>query len=69
MGLQRNDTRNRLRQREGFQCTPSVYSFFLLNVKETLENGVLYPAKLIWQDIAFLHLVTEAGLVVCQFNK
>lgn len=28
-----------------------MYSFFLLNVKATLENGVLYPAKAIWEDI------------------
>ena len=29
----------------------SVYSFFLVNVKATLEHGVLYPAKAIWEDI------------------
>jgi hypothetical protein len=44
----------------------SVYSFFLLNVKATLDRGVLYPAKAIWEDIEFLHMVNEANLVVCK---
>jgi hypothetical protein len=51
LGMQRNDPRNRLRQEAGFSTTHSVYSFFLLNVRETLRHGVLYPAKRIWEDI------------------
>ena len=49
IGMQRDDPRNRLRQRRGFLATHSVYSFFLLNVRATLDKGVLYPAKAIWE--------------------
>ena len=49
LGMQRDDPRNRLRQRRGFLATHSVYSFFLLNVRATLDKGVLYPAKAIWE--------------------
>ena len=58
-----------MRQSAGFAVTHSVYSFFLLNVKETLRKGVLYPAKPIWEDIEFLHMVSESNLAVCKFNK
>jgi len=69
LGMQRNNPQNRLRQSSGFCCTHSVYSFFLLNVRATLDAGVLYPAKPIWEDIEFLHMVSDAGLAVCKFNK
>ena len=69
LGMQRDDPRNRLRQKEGFTTTHSVYSFFLLNVKATLDAGVLYPSKAIWEDIEFLHMVSEADLAVCKFNR
>lgn len=69
LGMQRNNPQNRLRQSSGFGCTHSVYSFFLLNVSSTLGAGVLYPAKPIWEDIEFMHMVSDAGLAVCKFNK
>jgi hypothetical protein len=55
-----------LRSSYGIAHRHSVYSFFLLNVKATLDCGVLYPAKAIWEDIEFLHMVSEANLVVCK---
>jgi hypothetical protein len=47
-----------------FQSSYSMYSFFLLNVTATVEAGLLYPPRPIWEDIEFLHMVDEAGLVV-----
>ena len=69
LGMQRMNWQNVLRQTRGFSTTHSVYSFFLLNVKETLARGLLYPAKKVWEDIEFLHMVDESDLVICKFNK
>jgi len=52
-----------------FHMTHSVYSFFLLTVEVTVSQGVLYPAKSFWEDIEFLHLVSEHNLAICKFNK
>ena len=69
LGLQRADWRHSLSKSSGFSAKHSIYSFFLLNVKETIDKGVMYPAKPIWEDIEFLHMVTEADLAICRFNK
>ena len=41
IGMQR-DT---IQQQRGFKVTHSIYSFFLLNVKATVEAGCFYPAR------------------------
>jgi len=69
LGLQRADWRHSLSKSSGFSAKHTIYSFFLLNVKETIDKGVMYPAKPIWEDIEFLHMVTEADLAICRFNK
>ena len=40
----------------------------LVNVKRTVEEDVLYPAKPYWEDIDFAHLCEEAKLVVVKCN-
>jgi len=65
IGMQR-DT---IQQQRGFKVTHSVYSFFLLNVAAAAHAGVFYPAKAIWEDIEFLHLLDEANLAVCKVSK
>jgi hypothetical protein len=44
-----------------FKVTP-VYSAFLMNVTLTVENGALFPAKPIWEDVEFAYIVKSAGL-------
>jgi hypothetical protein len=51
-----------------FKITQSVYSFFLLNVKATVEKGVLYPSINLWEDIAFNQLCREKDLLVVKCN-
>src|SRR5690606_1478755 len=46
----------------------SVYSFFLLNVKDTVSKGLFFPARPIWEDIEFNNLLDEHGLVVCKMQ-
>eukprot|EP00961_Rhodomonas_salina_P298413 3938053-Rhodomonas_salina.1 len=52
-----------------FVATHSVYSFYLLNVKATIENGVLYPPKMIWEDIEFNQLCEEKGLAIARYDR
>eukprot|EP01034_Spumella_vulgaris_P045625 gene45625-56849_t len=46
------------------KITYSVYSFFLLNVKETVRRGLFFPSRPIWEDIEFNNLLEENELVV-----
>eukprot|EP00966_Prymnesium_polylepis_P134596 3111093-Prymnesium_polylepis.2 len=36
--------------KSAFAMTHSIYSFFLLNIKVTVEAHVLYPAKSFWEE-------------------
>lgn len=45
-------------------CAYSTYSFVLLNVRDTVAAGVLYPPKKFWQDIEFNHLLEESNFIV-----
>jgi len=38
-------------------------------VKSTVHAGCFYPARPIWEDIEFLHLLDESGLAVCKTSK
>lgn len=65
IGMQRDI----IKQERGFKVTHSVYSFFLLNVASTVGSKCFYPAKPIWEDIEFLHMLDEANLAVCKVSK
>jgi len=65
IGMQRDS----IQQERGFKVTHSVYSFFLLNIAATVERGCFYPARPIWEDIEFLHLLDEAELAICKVSK
>jgi len=47
-----------------FAASPSTYSFVLLNVRDTVAAGVLYPPKKFWQDIEFNHMLEERNFIV-----
>jgi len=49
--------------------THSVYSFFWLNVKSTVERGVLYPPKTFWEDLAFNQMCEEKDMVVLKVRR
>eukprot|EP01041_Mallomonas_annulata_P001358 gene1358-2629_t len=53
---------------EPFKVSYSVYSFFLLNIKDTVANGCFFPCRPIWEDIEFNQLLDEKGLVVCKMQ-
>jgi hypothetical protein len=61
--------RDLITQERGFKVTHSIYSFFLLNVAATVKLSCFYPARPIWEDIEFLHLLDEKGLAVCKVSK
>ena len=46
----------------------SVYSFFLLNVKETMRQKLYFPCRPIWEDIEFNNLLDENQLMVCKLQ-
>ena len=46
----------------------SVYSFFLLNVKETVRRNLYFPCRPIWEDIEFNNLLDENELMVCKMQ-
>lgn len=46
----------------------SVSSFFLLNVRETVRRGILFPSRPIWEDVEFNNLLDENGLVACKMQ-
>jgi len=52
-----------------FVITHSAYSFYLLNVKETIRLGVYYAIHPPWEDIEFNQLCEEAGLAVLKCNR
>lgn len=52
-----------------FKLTYSVYSFFLLNVKATVEKRVLYAPKPIWEDIDFNFDLLHSELHVLKVNR
>lgn len=52
-----------------FRVTHSVYSFFWLNVKSTVERGVLYPPKTYWEDIVFNQLCEEKRMAVLKHGR
>ena len=52
-----------------FKLTYSVYSFFLLNVKATVEKKVLYAPKPIWEDIDFNFDLLHSDLHVLKVNR
>eukprot|EP01116_Phalansterium_solitarium_P007685 TRINITY_DN2050_c0_g1_i1.p1 TRINITY_DN2050_c0_g1~~TRINITY_DN2050_c0_g1_i1.p1 ORF type:complete len:142 (-),score=1.30 TRINITY_DN2050_c0_g1_i1:110-535(-) len=41
----------------------------LVNIKETVSRGVLFPPKPIWEDIEFNHLCHENGLLVYRCDR
>jgi hypothetical protein len=51
-----------------FKVTHSVYSFYLLNVESTVDNGVFYPPKTFHEDIHFNQLCEESDLAVLKFR-
>ena len=52
-----------------FLETHSVYSFFLLNVRDTVEEKLLYAAKPIWEDIDFSYDLLHNGFHVIKVNR
>jgi hypothetical protein len=51
-----------------FKVTHSVYSFYLLNVESTVDNGVFYPPKTFHEDIHFNQMCEESDLAVLKFR-
>ena len=58
-----------LKVQSPFKITHSAYSFYLLNVKETIRLGVYYAIHDPWEDIEFNQLCEEAGLAVLKCNR
>ena len=52
-----------------FQVSHSVYSALSLNVKLTVQQGVFYPAKDIWEDVHFNIICVEKSLPVVKWNR
>jgi len=46
----------------------SVYSFFLLNIAETVSRKLFFPSRPVWEDIEFNILLDENNLKVCKLQ-
>jgi hypothetical protein len=52
-----------------FSKTHSVYSFFLLNVRDTVNARVFYSPKPAWEDIDFCFDLVDQGFEVVKVNR
>jgi hypothetical protein len=52
-----------------FSKTHSVYSFILLNVRDTVDAGVLYSPKPAWEDVDFAFDLMDKGFEVIKVNR
>jgi hypothetical protein len=52
-----------------FSKTHSVYSFFLLNVRDTVNARIFYSPKPAWEDIDFCFDLVDQGFEVVKVNR
>jgi hypothetical protein len=69
VGINRGSTTRQKSIKYPISRTHSIYSFFLMNVEDTVAKGLFYPAKPVWEDVEFLNLLDENGMNCCKIRK